>query len=516
MAKNEAREKVPEIVLQKYGVTGAMVEPIAKETVNKVYVVVHGEAKYILKMCNIKREEAIASVHVQKRMYDAGGPVAQVMLSLQGDEYVEQDGKIWFLQEYLEGREFDPEKETDPKEIATFVVRLHELLDQLWEEGIGKDVCIPVSNQYFCDRSETEQYLIHFDAKGIKCAEQLIQKRIQALKKSANYKKRLIRLIHNDLRPRNIIVTSDGSWKLIDFDFVRRGDICFDLGSAAMFLTNYNKGTARRILDICCTEYLPGLTPEKIFNNLYEYYLENNFPFNRENPSDNLIRITCEERLNALEFLKGEESEKRGKLIEICGIDGSGKTTLLNELENKLGEKEYLFLSSSEYERFTSEVSEKLREVGKDRREYFSPEVRAGLRILDLVDLYYKQIDEVLASGRNVIVDRYTFSSIVYGLYTNDMNLPVIYQLYNLVPKADLILFLDVESETAMTRINSRGKKTESYEIVSELNLLAEIFRREIKNNMRVITIDASRAKGEVFEQVCSGLVTRGFFHEDL
>jgi len=469
---------IKEELKRQYGLEVQEVIPMNNKTVNELWVVKCNGENFVLKICNLSDKESKAAIHVQRCFFGGLVKVPQVILTLDGNEYITIDGRISFLQEYIQGRQFDPQRDGELDRLVDFIVSVERQLDTCYIENHDTFV-FPTSQVYFSSGETILNSLEKLDTQGSLDAEKVIRLRKEHILNGCLEKsKRIMKLIHNDLRPRNIIVTPEDKWVLLDFDFVRVGDLCFDLGSAAMFLTDYQVEKAEVIIQECCRKCASGLTPRRVVSNLLNYFVENNFPFNRENATKSLVEITSAERVKAFTFCDAflREVSRKKRIVEICGIDGTGKTTLLQLLQERFKGENFHYLRSSETEPYTSYMEEKAKQFGVSRRDLLEPWIRGAVRVLDLYTFFKKQI-EPLPEGEVVVIERYTLSSLVYGKYTIGRELPKAYKIYDEL-EPDLIIFLDVTAEQAFSRICSRGQKKESYEKVEELRKIQRVFMR--------------------------------------
>lgn len=186
-------------------------------------------------------------------------------------------------------------------------------------------------------------------------------------------------------------------------------------------------------------------------------------------------------------------------LIAVEGIDGAGKTTISNYIAKVLRERGYDVVvlkepSDSEYGR-----------VIKSSNRRLDPERELELFILDRIEDVRRNILPALKSGKVVIMDRYYYSNIAYqsavGLDGNEIKR----RNEEIAPQPDLTILLDVDPETALKRIVSRGKLT-PFEKLEYLRKVREKFL-EYADDSTVI-VDASKPLKEVENEV-ERIVTR-------
>lgn len=186
-------------------------------------------------------------------------------------------------------------------------------------------------------------------------------------------------------------------------------------------------------------------------------------------------------------------------LIAVEGIDGAGKTTISNYIAKVLRERGYDVVvlkepSDSEYGR-----------VIKSSNRRLDPERELELFILDRIEDVRRNILPALKSGKVVIMDRYYYSNIAYqsavGLDGNEIKR----RNKEIAPQPDLTILLDVDPETALKRIVSRGKLT-PFEKLEYLRKVREKFL-EYADDSTVI-VDASKPLKEVENEV-ERIVTR-------
>jgi dTMP kinase len=138
-----------------------------------------------------------------------------------------------------------------------------------------------------------------------------------------------------------------------------------------------------------------------------------------------------------------------GFFIALEGIDGTGKTTLTRRLGQTL---------SSAFEVYeTREPSDT--EAGRTLRESFikgrlSPMREAELFVEDRRIHIEREIDPFLSMGQIVITDRYFFSNIAYQ---GAEGVPVdkLKEMNSGFPLPDMVLYIDIDVDTALMRINS-------------------------------------------------------------
>ena len=187
---------------------------------------------------------------------------------------------------------------------------------------------------------------------------------------------------------------------------------------------------------------------------------------------------------------------QRGKFIVFEGIDGAGKSTQIEKLAAQLRANGRRVITTAEPT--DSDAGRMLRAALSGNPKRTGAEM-AALFVLDRIG-HSAAIEELLASGTDVICDRYYYSSLAYQgsicdyEWVRHMN----YECPDIL-HPDLCLFLDLSPAVALSRITSRGAATEIYEKEDTLTRVRATFLHVFETlSDRVAIIDASGTPDEV------------------
>lgn len=184
-----------------------------------------------------------------------------------------------------------------------------------------------------------------------------------------------------------------------------------------------------------------------------------------------------------------------GKIIVFEGIDASGKTTHARELVEKLTKDGVRAV-------YTKEPTDG--EVGKLIRRILSAEEKVppvALQYLFCADraVHQEQIIQQLKDGYIVVSDRYLWSAVAYGIAdmggVTDFYLTAhsVLSFYNQFMSPDYTLFLDVEINEAVKRIETSHKHHEIYDNREKLVKIKDAYGKLIeKFPEEFIVIDAN------------------------
>ncbi|MBR3545299.1 MAG: dTMP kinase [Oscillospiraceae bacterium] len=195
-----------------------------------------------------------------------------------------------------------------------------------------------------------------------------------------------------------------------------------------------------------------------------------------------------------------------GKFIVIEGLDGSGKTTQIRALSQRLRD---MGRSVAETAEPTASATGGLI---RDALSGLTPRTGAEIAALFMADRIAHNVHPVsginvlLAQGRDVICDRYYYSSLAYQGVVSDPDW--VFHINVDCPeirRPDLCVFLDLDDEACLRRMEAGRAYREIYE--NENTLLAvrrryfEAFER-LKDRDRIVLVNADRTPGEVAEDV--------------
>ena len=200
---------------------------------------------------------------------------------------------------------------------------------------------------------------------------------------------------------------------------------------------------------------------------------------------------------------------KKGSLVVLEGLDGSGKTSIsrkLIEILSSYGIECVLTREPTERFRRSPEM-ENRRDWLTSMRMFFEFTIDRAQHVEDM--------QTWLAEGKSVICDRFLYSSYAYqgpGIAERFGSLPdaidwmrSVSRLIHIRP--DLVIYLDVEPETAMKRISRRTDIPSGFEELEFLRKVREAYGiiQETKENV----VDADQTMDETMNQVVGLLKTK-------
>ena len=200
-----------------------------------------------------------------------------------------------------------------------------------------------------------------------------------------------------------------------------------------------------------------------------------------------------------------------GRFIVFEGLDGAGTTTQSKLLAEKLqskGRTVYLAHQPSD-----GAVGLLVRQILAGRTATPQADGKLGVvdeRVMallfaaDRLDHLDSQIEPRLARGEDVILDRYTLSSLAYQ--GASVSHEFIQAANRFARKPDLTLFLYVPASIALERVRGRGAKLERYETASQLQAIEREYNRLVGTLASVVSIDGTRPIQDVAEQCYAAL----------
>jgi dTMP kinase len=166
---------------------------------------------------------------------------------------------------------------------------------------------------------------------------------------------------------------------------------------------------------------------------------------------------------------------KKNLFIVFEGIDGSGKSTQVKLLKESLtndGHKIY-----NTFEPTDSPIGSLIRNIF-NRRIQSDNRTIAALFVADRLDHLLNPINGILKKlneGYTVICDRYYFSS--YAYHSDDLSLNWLVEANSQskdLLKPDINLFIDIDPEISMERLNKDRSSLEIFENIEKLKKVKE------------------------------------------
>ncbi len=200
------------------------------------------------------------------------------------------------------------------------------------------------------------------------------------------------------------------------------------------------------------------------------------------------------------------------KFIVFEGIDGAGKSTQIQLLAAKLAERGIKTHVSAEPTKYPSGLA--IREVLSGRVKVTDDQL-AVMFANDRANHNTNTedgIEALLEAGVCPISDRYYYSSLAYqGV---QIGLPRVMEL-NLdnpdIRRPDLCIFLDLEPEQSLERINARHVSTEIFETYEYLDKTRKTFINVIdqlrEKGENIVCINAAGSVEEISEAVLSAVL---------
>jgi len=186
-----------------------------------------------------------------------------------------------------------------------------------------------------------------------------------------------------------------------------------------------------------------------------------------------------------------------GKFIVFEGLDGSGQSTMALKLRNHIGAKNAILTKEPRPEnKLLRRILDKKQKLDAKRiQELFAEDRKSHLK---------KIIIPNLRKSKNVISDRYLFSSFAFGK-ANGVGLKYLISLNKNYLKPDIVFFMKALPDTCIKRIKKRGSNRTLFENKKVLNRVYKNFE-DLEKRYNFITIDAEKDIKDVFNQILKKL----------
>lgn len=201
-----------------------------------------------------------------------------------------------------------------------------------------------------------------------------------------------------------------------------------------------------------------------------------------------------------------ENCQKRGAFVVFEGIDGSGKGTQISLLKRRLEREGYPVCCTAEPN--DSPFGALIHQIMIGRVKTTN-DVIAELFVADRLDHIQNDVNGILKflrSGRNVLADRYYFSSYAY----QSVDLPMDRIIAANAPcaellRADLTVFIDVDPAVTMARIEKNRMTKELFEEADRLVHTRERYFEAFEKcgeKEHILIINGDRDVREVADEV--------------
>ncbi|MGJ8634683.1 MAG: dTMP kinase [Luteolibacter sp.] len=187
--------------------------------------------------------------------------------------------------------------------------------------------------------------------------------------------------------------------------------------------------------------------------------------------------------------------------IVIEGIDGTGKSTQAKNLAAHLTAQGQTVITSREPT--DGPWGTLLRNSAETGR--LSPEEELEAFLKDRQQHVTEKIAPALAAGHTVILDRYYFSTMAYQGARGFDPQEIRRKNEAFAPVPDLLLILDLDVDTAISRIGIRGDTANEFEQHESLSRCREIFL-SLKDEPFARVIDSNASPDQVAEKIVQAL----------
>ncbi|MCX3265105.1 dTMP kinase [Pedobacter agri] len=169
---------------------------------------------------------------------------------------------------------------------------------------------------------------------------------------------------------------------------------------------------------------------------------------------------------------------KKNLFIAFEGIDGSGKSTQVKLLKEKLSKDGHKIYST--FEPTDSPIGSLIRNIFNRRIETDERAI-ASLFVADRLDHLLNKTNGIvkkMQEGYTVITDRYYFSS--YAYHSATISLDWLIEANSLsanILKPDLNIYIDIDPEISIERLNSERSNIEIYENIENLKIVSKKYK---------------------------------------
>ena len=184
---------------------------------------------------------------------------------------------------------------------------------------------------------------------------------------------------------------------------------------------------------------------------------------------------------------------RKGKIIVIEGIDKAGKTTQANLLLKKFKNKCVKF----DFPDYTTPIGKEIKQFLDGKRVY-SDQVKMMLLSANRWEKK-TEIDRVIGEGTTIIMNRYYQSNLVYGV-SKGLELDWLVALDEGLPKADLVIVIDIKTDTLFTR--SKNSVIDTFEKDRELIRKVKKTYRLLAKKFTWYVVDGEKSVDDVHSQV--------------
>lgn len=190
----------------------------------------------------------------------------------------------------------------------------------------------------------------------------------------------------------------------------------------------------------------------------------------------------------------------KSKFIAFEGIDGAGKSTQITRLRQWL-ERQYaaavVVTAEPTYGAYGAQI--------RNAKTRLAPSVERNLFRLDRMEHVENVIKPALDCGKVVITDRYFYSSVAYQGTRRDafddvptpsdylrLQSDILAENREIAPVPDILVFVSIEPQAALARIDSGRAARDSFETLQTLSAVDEVFRRIVADHPHAVVVDGT------------------------